>query len=203
MSEQSGIDEVLTFWFGERGLEDGVDEATASRWFKSKSDAFDEEIRSRFGAVYEKAKAGSLDDWASSPRGRLALLLLLDQFSRNMFRGSGRMFESDAKALSLALEGLALGHDRAVGVDGRKFFYMPLMHAEDLPNQERCISLFEEMRDELDGKARESAAESVGFAVRHRDIIKRFGRFPHRNEMLGRASTPEEIEFLKQPGSSF
>lgn len=202
MSDTVSIEEILTFWFGERGLEDGVDEATATRWF-TKSDAFDDEIRSRFGELYEKAKSGALDGWASSPRGRLALLILLDQFTRNMFRGSGRMFEADAKALSLAHEGLALGQDRAVGVDGRKFFYMPMMHAEDLPNQERCIELFEEMRDELDGKAREDAARSVGFAVRHRDIIERFGRFPHRNEMLGRTSTPEELEFLKQPGSSF
>lgn len=202
MSEQSGFDEVLVFWFGKEGLENGVDKATSERWF-TKNEAFDEEIRTRFGATYEKARAGALDGWAQSARGRLALVILLDQFSRNMFRGSGRMFESDDQALALANEGIERGDDRRVGVDGRSFFYMPLMHAEDLETQERCVALFTAMRDELDGEAKANAAYSLDYAVRHRDIVKRFGHFPHRNALVGRASTPEEVEFLKQPGSSF
>lgn len=197
-----GVEEVLSFWFGGQGLDTGVDGATAARWFQ-KNDAFDEAIRTQFGATYEAARGGGLDAWAHSPRGRLALLVVLDQFPRNMFRGSGRMFESDARALRQAEEAIAQGEDRLFRPEGRSFFYMPLMHAESLPAQERCVALFTALRDELEGAARDNAALSLDFAVRHRDIVARFGRFPHRNEALGRMSTPEESAFLQQPGSSF
>ena len=194
--------DVLSFWFGPRGLEEGSDQATMARWF-TKDPAFDEEIRSRFGGLYEQARAGALDGWAVDPTGRLALVIVLDQFPRNMFRGTGRMFESDAKALRLAREGIVLGHDQALGPDPRSFLYMPLMHAEDLPTQEECVELFGQLRDETSGTARERAALSLDFARRHRDIVKRFGHFPHRNALLGRDSSPEERAFLEQPGSSF
>jgi len=202
VNRQTQIEAVLTFWFGEEGPEAVAPDATAARWFQ-KDEAFDETIRTRFGDLYEAARTGALDGWASTARGRLALLIVLDQFPRNLFRGTRRAFESDARALALASEGVALGHDRAFAVDGRSFFYMPLMHAEDRLAQQRCVDLFTALRDEMQGVARDRAERSLDFAIRHRDIVERFGRFPHRNQALGRTSTPEELAFLKEPGSSF
>ena len=180
-------DTVLEFCFTE---------ASPADWFE-RSDAFDAKIRERFAGALEAARAGGLDDWAATPRGCLALIILIDQFSRNLYRGSPEAWSADPAALALTRRALEAGHDAELGKDERKFLYMPLMHSEALADQEDCVRLFRELAD---GDAEDV---SLDFAVRHRDIVARFGRFPHRNETLGRASTAEEIAFLEEPNSSF
>jgi uncharacterized protein (DUF924 family) len=193
---------VLEFWFGELTPDGRADAAHAQRWWK-KDPAFDALIRERFAALYAAVVGDQREAWLQSPRGTLAYVIVLDQFSRNMFRDSGRMFEHDARALRAALAGVDRGFDRQLALDERGFLYMPLMHSEDRALQDRCVALFEAFRDELEGEARARVANSVDFAKRHREIVQRFGRFPHRNQLLGRTSTAEEVEFLTQPGSSF
>ncbi len=181
---------VDAFWFGEPGSpEDGNRRAV---WFSS-SPEFDAAIREQFLGTHEQAAAGGLDALRDTAAGCLALVILLDQFPRNMFRGSPRAFATDAMALAVAEHAIANGFDQDVTVLRRKFLYLPFEHAEDMAHQERCIALFRAAGDE----------DGVEWAVKHRDIVARFGRFPHRNAVLGRPSTAEEIEFLKQPGSSF
>jgi len=177
------FEDVLYFWFTESG---------PKRWWK-KSDAFDALIKRRFMSLYEGARMGELFEWRESPRGRLAEIIVLDQFPRNMFRGRERSFESDAIALTLAQEAVAVGADQLLSADERQFLYMPYMHSESLIVHDEAVKVFGEpgMENNLD------------FEHRHRDIIVKFGRYPHRNDILGRKSTPEEIEFLRQPGSSF
>ena len=136
-------------------------------------------------------------------RGRLALVVVLDQFSRNMFRGSADMFAHDAQALDVANQALDRGDDQQVSFCERGFLYLPFMHSEKLADQERCVALFEAFREQVDPPLRDRVTSSLGFAERHRDIVRRFGRFPHRNAILERTSTESEIEFLRQPGSSF
>jgi uncharacterized protein (DUF924 family) len=199
----SEYEEVLSFWFGELDERGRADSAHAARWWK-KDPAFDGEIRDRFETLHRAVANGEREEWLSSARGRLAYVIVLDQFSRNMFRDSGKMFACDPQALAAALGGIELGMDRQVAHDERSFFYMPLMHSEDLAAQDRCVALFAAWRDELAQVApEEKRADSVSYAERHRDIVKRFSRFPHRNALLGRESTPEELEFLTKPGSSF
>ena len=173
--------EVLDFWFRQ----------PPKAWF-TKDPAFDEEIRRRFLDAREAALAGRLDAWLDTPRGCLAYIVLLDQFPRNMFRGDARAFAADHLALAAARRLLAAGWDRAMTVDERTFAYLPFEHSERLEDQDRCCELMQPLGDEV-----------YRYALRHRDIIRRFGRFPHRNAALGRASTPEEAEFLRQPGSGF
>lgn len=189
------IDDVLEFWFGPE-LGGPFPDELRQRWFRG-GEAFDREIRERFAADVERAARGELEDWAGTPRGRLALVLLLDQFTRNIYRGDGKAFACDARAEQLAIEGVERGEDRALPAAARSFLYMPLMHAENLELQNRCVALFEaHAREDPDG-------DFAKYARMHRDVIERFGRFPHRNARLGRESTEEEIEFLRQPGSSF
>lgn len=196
------FEEVLSLWFGELDANGRADELHTGRWWR-RDPAFDDLLRERFGALHEAVARGERDHWLDSPRGRLAVIIVLDQLSRNMFRGTGRMFAYDAKALHAALEGVELGMDRSLACDERSFFYMPLMHSEDASAQRRCVELFEALRDALPNPARERMESNVVYAVKHREFVERFGRFPHRNTLLGRESTPEEEEFLKQPGSSF
>lgn len=172
--------DVLTFWF-----------ADPSRWWKRDS-TFDAEIRDRFLTLHNAVERDEREDWLETPGGALAYVLVLDQFSRNMFRGSARMFEGDARALAAARGALDRGIDRSLSHDERMFLYMPFMHSEDIVDQERCVGLFASAMQEW-----------VRYAEQHRDIVRRFGRFPHRNALLGRQSTSAELEFLKQPGSSF
>lgn len=179
-----------------------ADEEHSSRWWK-KDPVFDQRIREEFGLLHAEASRGEHDDWFETPRGRLAAIILFDQFSRNMFRGTARAFAFDDKALQLSSEGIARGMDSELRFAERQFFYMPYMHSEDLRVQEQSVELFRKFRDSYEGPLREEANVIVDFAERHHDIIKRFGRFPHRNATLDRTLTAEEIEFLKQPGSSF
>jgi uncharacterized protein (DUF924 family) len=192
MSDQLQPEEVLLFWFGppaERG--------NRRRYWFEKSDAFDQEVRQRFLRPYEAAHEGKLSRWKADGRACLALIVLLDQFPRNMFRGTPRAFAADALALDAARHCVREGFDADFLPVERLFAYLPFEHSEALEDQQRACELtrpldaFEETRD------------AYRYAVAHRDVIRRFGRFPHRNAILGRQSTPEEVEFLKQPGSSF
>jgi uncharacterized protein (DUF924 family) len=183
---------VLLFWFGgpaERGRRQ-------KRWFE-KSEAFDRQIGDRFAAAYEFAAAGNLSHWRGDPHDCLALIVLLDQFPRNMFRDTPRAFAADPVALDAARHAVAEGHDRTLLPVERLFAYLPFEHSESLEDQHRACELTKPL------EAFPETFDAYRYAVAHRDIIQRFGRFPHRNAVLGRASTPEEIEFLKQPGSSF
>lgn len=193
---------VLAFWFGELDEQGRAAPDVTARWFK-KDDAFDAEIRERFAGLHASLASGEREGWSGSPRERLATIIVLDQLSRNMFRGTPGMFATDPLALAATHEGLERGDDRALRLAERVFFYMPLMHSEALADQERCIELFRALAGELEGEAKKGVENNVEYAVRHRDIVARFGRFPHRNAILGRASSEEELAFLQQPGSSF
>ncbi|MBN8740906.1 MAG: hypothetical protein BGP24_20900 [Lysobacterales bacterium 69-70] len=190
---------ILDFWFGSDALSADEHEALAARWFR-RDDAFDAAIRSRFGGLVEAARAGELDGWSTAPASWLALLLLLDQFPRNLYRNTAAAFASDAKAQQSALDGIARGHDQALAVRYRAFAYLPLEHAEDLALQQRCVRLFETLA--ADPQARPAAAylSYLDYARRHCEVIGRYGRFPHRNHALGRASTPEEQAYLDAGG---
>ncbi len=184
--------EILTFWFGDGRIRG----QSREQWFK-KDAVFDEEIRTRFLAIYERAVAGEFAHWKDHPLACLALIVVLDQFPRNMFRGTRRAFEADAMARRAARYALAKEHDRTLRPVERMFVYLPLEHSEHLPDQELCLRLMKELSG-----FRETREMHV-WAQQHLVVVRRFGRFPHRNAALGRKSTVEEIEFLKQPGSGF
>jgi uncharacterized protein (DUF924 family) len=186
-------EEILEFWFGRPGTADYG--STRKGWFR-KDAAFDAAIRERFGAAIETALSGGFADW-TAPRGVLARILLLDQFTRNSFRDTARAFAGDARALSLAEEAIARGDDGHLIPVERWFMYMPCEHAESLSAQKRAVSLFRRLRDET------GLVEPLAWAERHAQIVRLFGRFPHRNAILGRESTPEEVAFLAAPGSRF
>jgi uncharacterized protein (DUF924 family) len=196
-SDHDEIEDVLGVWLGPG---DEPDDAHRTRWF-TKDPEHDRMLRERFGALLERAGRGELDGWAATPRGALALLIVLDQLSRNIHRGSPRSFENDARALELARAAIARGDHLAVPVGTRVFFGMPLMHAEDPAAQEDSVRFFEALAAETGEGDREGGA--VDYARRHRDIVVRFGRFPHRNTILGRTSTGDEVAFLTTKGSSF
>jgi uncharacterized protein (DUF924 family) len=189
--------EVLDFWFGAPGSPEHGQ--TRALWFTKRDDT-DAQIRTRFGALIEEALSGALDDWThsgpSAPRGALALIVLLDQFTRNAYRDTAHAFAGDGRALAVATLLVDTGQDRSLALLERQFVYLPFEHAESLPLQERAVILFTQL-------AADGLAEPLDWAIRHRDVIARFGRFPHRNQQLGRASTPAEVAFLVQPGSRF
>jgi uncharacterized protein (DUF924 family) len=185
---------VLDFWFGAPGTP--AHGQRRAEWFR-KSDAFDAGVRARFLALYESAAAGGLSAWVSAPRSLLALIVVLDQFPRNMFRDQPRAFATDAQALAAAQRMVADGWDRQLSPLERSFVYLPFEHAEDLAMQARALELFGALADEP------VVGDVLEWARKHHAVIVRFGRFPHRNAILGRASTPEELAFLAQPGSSF
>jgi uncharacterized protein (DUF924 family) len=187
-------EEVLDFWFGAPDSPEFGRPRTP--WFV-KSAEFDALVRDRFLATHEAAAAGALDAWSMRPLAAVALAVALDQFPRNMFRGTARAFTADARALALARSAVARGYDEALLPVQRWFVYLPFEHAEDLAAQRESLRLFE--RVALD----EAGAGTFTYAMRHYAVIERFGRFPHRNAILGRESTPEELAFLAQPGSSF
>lgn len=192
--------DILSFWFGNTDAEGGFTESRNALWWGKDPDV-DAAIRERFGKRIDQASAGELD-WAADPRGRLALVLLIDQMRRNAFRDTAEMYGADPVARALVLEGLEQGADVRLDPMQRVFFYLPLEHSEQLAHQQRCVELCEALAASVSAK-RDVYANMVTYAIRHRDIVERFGRFPHRNAILGRSSTPEEVEFLQQPGSSF
>ena len=193
---------VLRFWLGAYPLDEAAMPAMQSGWFR-KSDAFDAQIARQFGPVIHAALAGQLDGWAARPDGRLALLIVLDQFTRNTFRGQPRSFAGDARALALALQGLQQGHDQAVPPMARIFCYLPLEHAEDPALQAQSVALFERLWQQATPAQQPFFAGTLDFARKHQSVVARFGRFPHRNAILGRASTVAEQAYLAQPGAGF
>ena len=193
---------ILDFWFGAEPDDAVVAKARAALWW-SKNTGTDDEIRRRFEDHVRAAAAGELGPWSAAARGRLESIILLDQFPRNIYRDSARAFAYDGKALDLSLEGLDRGMDRELRPIERVFFYLPLEHAEHLAHQERSVELFSELAASVPEEHQSIFREYLDYAVRHRDIIARFGRFPHRNALLGRESTPEELAFLAEPGSAF
>jgi uncharacterized protein (DUF924 family) len=186
---------VLDFWF--LAPDNPGHGQSRAEWFR-KDDAFDAQIRERFGALIDTAIDGGLRDWAATPRGALALILLLDQFTRNVYRDTPRAFAGDEQALTLAVALTQNGQDQELEPTLRAFVYMPFEHAEDLAMQARAVELFQ-----LLVQSREGFESMLDYAQRHQEVIARFGRFPHRNAILGRDSTPEELTFLQQPGSRF
>ncbi len=169
---------ILSFWR----------EAGYDKWF-TRDDAFDAEVREKFLPTYEAAAAGQLEAWEATAEGALALCIVLDQFPRNIFRGDARTYAADPLARQVANRALKRGYDQDVGEGLRGFFFLPFMHSEDPVDQDRCVELY-----------RAAAHKDLEYAERHRDIIRRFGRFPHRNAILGRATTPEEQAYLDEGG---
>lgn len=202
MNEIAGAEQTLGYWFGPLS-QDGlpVDDRFAM-WF-GRDSTLDAEIAQRFGAQLAAASAGKLNHWCDGPSGRLALIITLDQFSRNIFRDSPAAFANDPQALSLAMHMIEHASDRTLPWIQRAFVYMPLEHAEDSAVQERSVRCFEALSADASAAADDQANTLLYYARRHREIISRFGRFPHRNSVLGRTSTPQERAFLEEPDSSF
>jgi uncharacterized protein (DUF924 family) len=197
--------EIRRFWFGSLPLKpDGVKERLAL-WFGGSAEErrADELVRSRFGALVERAAAGGLAAWADSPRRRLSLILLLDQFPRHVHRGTARAFATDREALALTLSGMQSAADAALTPVERIFFYMPLQHAELRDAQEESVAAYRRLRDEAPRELAAMFASSLESAELHRSIVARFGRFPNRNRILGRANTAEEQAYLGRGGDSF
>ena len=196
------IEDILDFWFGELNAHGCSTPEHRKRWW-TKSDAFDEAVQHHFIDDYEAIVAGEREAWRSSARGALAYIIVLDQFSRNMFRGTPEMFAADELAREVCREGLDAGFDAELSFDERVFFYLPLEHSESMGDHKLCMEHFERLLDSAQEPLEGDAKYYLDFAVRHKAIIERFGRYPHRNEILGRASSDEEAKFLDEPGSSF
>ena len=186
--------DVLSFWFPEPGDPD-FDERRA-RWFRRDAE-FDAAIVARFSALHAELAGGGARSWLDGARSALAYVIVLDQFSRNLYRDDPRAFAADPLAREAADHALSRGFDRELTALERPFLYMPFMHSEALADQDRCVSLFEALSPE------EPGSQALSYALRHREIVARFGRFPHRNRVLGRETTPEEAAFLREPNSSF
>jgi uncharacterized protein (DUF924 family) len=195
-------DRVLAFWFGPPGSATEIAGRQRKLWF-GKSPANDRAVTERFAATLAAATAGHLDHWARTPRGRLALVIVLDQFPHHIHRDQPQAFATDPQSLALSLDALAAGEDRQLAPIERVFLYLPLEHAESLELQERSVSLYEQLAHQAAADERALFDGFLDYARKHLDVVARFGRFPHRNEILGRPSTPDELEFLKQPGSRF
>lgn len=184
---------VIDFWFSPRAK---------ALWFEKNKD-FDSEIQTRFGAAIHEAQLGGFEAWAHTAIGCLALLILLDQMARNIYRGQAKAFLGDPRALAIAEAAIARHFDQELSFEQRRFFYLPFEHAEDMVHQDRSIALFTRLLATATPEEQKSAEVQLDYAHRHRDIIQRFGRYPHRNDALGRVSSADEIAFLKSPGSSF
>jgi uncharacterized protein (DUF924 family) len=194
------IDQILEFWFG-----DSLDKEplkNASKWF-TKDPNFDMDVSERFKDLLPQAQEGKLEDWKKTPQGSLAFIILTDQFPRNIFRGQKTSFVFDSIALAAAKDGVSNKIDKSLHWVERTFYYLPYEHSENLKDQEQSLILYQNLVMETLKPFKDNVEENYDYAVRHYEIIQRFGRFPHRNQILKRESTPEEIEFLKQPGSSF
>lgn len=196
------VEAVLEFWFGSNPDDAAIAKEKSALWW-SKNPQVDDEIRGRFEGLVAKAAAGELSYWEATPTGRLALILLTDQFPRNIYRDSSRAFAYDVNALAWCLDGIEQHVDRKLRPIERVFFYLPLEHAESLEHQDKSVKHFGELVSIVDEPDKAVFKEYLDFAIRHRDIIARFGRYPHRNKILGRQFTAEEIAFLNEPGSSF
>ena len=200
--DQARIDAILAFWFREHELSAPQIDRRMDIWF-CEDPAFDHEIRQNFSSDVDEASEGRLDHWADEPRGRLALILLLDQFRRNIYRGTAKAFEKDKAALRLCVEGAMQKKDRGLTAIQRAFFYMPLQHAESLKVQAKSVELFNQLAEAVSPTFQETFLTIAQFAELHRDIIEQYGRFPHRNALLGRENTPEEDQYLAGDAPDF
>jgi len=196
------IEDILEFWFGPLADDETYPEQKALMWFNGGSQV-DQTIQDEFGQDLERAIQGALGDWSTIPRGRLAAIILIDQFSRNIYRGSPKAFTQDPQALALTLEGLTQGVDKRLRPVEAWFFYLPLMHAEDRALQRQSVACYSHLAENVAPAIEFPMKNALDYAKRHQEIIERFGRFPHRNDVLQRVSTDAERDFLTQPGSSF
>ena len=195
-------EDVLDFWFADAASGPEAVERRNRVWFAGGA-PFDRECTERFAATLEAAASGELDNWTDSPRGRLALIILLDQLSRNIYRGTAAAFRHDDRALASCKDGIAQGHDKQLAPFERSFFYMPLEHAEDREAQALSVRLFETLVKESPEEWRARLKADAGHARRHRDVVEEFGRFPHRNAVLGRDSSPAERAYLADDAPRF
>ena len=197
------IDTVLDYWFGDQSDLGLISDEQAGLWW-GKSEQADDDIRQQFGALLNEISTGGLQDWRESPRGMMALVICTDQFPRNIFRDTPKAFSFDSVALGLARTMLERNWHLELRSIERVFLYLPFEHSEDLADQNLAVALFRELLESAGSEKEKNIMDGfLDFAIKHQVIIERFGRFPHRNAILGRQSTQEEIEFLTQPGSSF
>lgn len=202
MTKEQDHRRILDFWFGESLDDVQIIEQKSSLWWRKDED-LDREIESVFSTVLESLIAGQLSAWKQDAESLLAMIILADQFSRNIYRNKEKAFTQDELALALTLEGLESRIDLELGIVQRIFFYMPLEHSESMSMQDRSVEMFEQLCESAPEDIRQEIAGNLDYAIKHREVIEKFGRFPHRNAILGRESRPEEIEYLKQPGSGF
>lgn len=200
--QDEAIRRILDFWFSAAELDAPQIDSRMERWFGS-DPALDQQIRAEFGPLVERALAGELDGWAASAEGRLALILLLDQFCRNIHRGTAMAFAGDRRALKLCIEGSMGNEYRTLSPVQRVFFFMPLQHAESAGVQDKSVRIYNALAEGVSDTLRETFLTFAQFAELHRDIVARFGRFPHRNRVLGRSNTPEEDSYLAADAPSF
>lgn len=201
-NQPQSIDDILGFWFGSEQTATAIAREKSELWW-SKNDRIDAEITHRFAATTAAATNGELQQWGESPRGLLALIICTDQFPRNMYRNTPQSFSCDPIALRFAKQGMQSGVVQSLQPIQRTFAYLPFEHSEQLPDQQQSVALYQTLAESVAENERELFANYCEFARQHFDIIQRFGRFPHRNQILGRASTDEELAFLEQPDSAF
>lgn len=202
MTADPEIQRVLDFWFQPGTMDQPTIDSRMDRWFTADT-VIDGLIRAEFGPLVEKASKGELDGWAATPQGRLALILLLDQFRRNLYRGSAKAFAKDPYALKLCVEGAMQGDYKALNPFQQAFYFMPLQHAESVKIQDRSVKIYKGLLTGVSDTLKATFATFADFAELHRDIVAAFGRFPHRNQALGRPNTPEETEYLGSGAPAF
>lgn len=200
--DQIRIDDILSFWFEEKALSAPQIDGRMDVWFGEDA-VFDQQIQNRFADDVEAAAEGRLDHWAGTPHGRLALILLLDQFRRNIYRGTADAYAQDRQALKLCVEGARDKGDKGLTPIQRVFFYMPLQHAESRKVQAKSVAIYRKLAEAVSPTYSETFLTIAQFAELHHDIIEQFGRFPHRNLVLGRDNTPEEAEYLAGDAPGF
>lgn len=195
------IDAIYTYWFGDL-LTNPDAESRNELWFMG-GQTVDNEIRERFGPLVERALAGELDAWTDTPRGSTALIILLDQFPLNIYRGQARAFDGEQRAVDVCLAGIAAGQDQTLSFDERAFFYLPLEHSEHDEHQELSVRYFTQLLEDAPAHKKEGAQYTLQYAIDHKAIVDQFGRYPHRNRVLGRASTEEELAYLADGGATY
>jgi uncharacterized protein (DUF924 family) len=204
MKEEKYINKILDFWFGEMKNSGVPDKKKQKMWWQ-KDKNLDKLIKKEFEILLKRAKSGEFEEWTDNPEGMLAVVILLDQFSRHIYRDTVNAFSQDEMALNIVISAMLKGFDKQLVAVKRTFFYMPLMHSEDIDIQIKSVESFSELEKEYikNDETADIVKINKKYAIMHYEIIKRFGRYPHRNMVLGRESTAEEIEFLKEQGSSF
>jgi uncharacterized protein (DUF924 family) len=196
------MEKILEFWFGTFPDAHSSDPKKVDMWFQNGAD-YDQEIFVSFGGIYDEAVSGALNHWLDMPRGKLALIIVLDQFSRHLHRGHAESFTQDIKAQEICVDGISAGDDSKLHPVERIFFYLPLEHAEDIERQELSVQAFAQLSQDVPESHQQPFKSSLDYAMQHHYVIEQFGRFPELNEILGRESTPEEIEFIESGEYSF